>query len=101
MARDIEHGRAGDANASLSVGMHLAEHLAIAGEDAEVEKQAARWLHLAARQGHGDPAMLLAYRYRRGKGVDQSDTAAAFWFHQAAVDGNNVAILEPAKHGGL
>jgi len=93
MARDVEQGRAGDANASLNVGMHLAEHPVIAGDDPKVEEQAARWLHLAARQGHGDAAMLLAYRYHRGKGVDQSDTAAAFWFHQAAADGNNVAII--------
>jgi TPR repeat protein len=93
IARDIEQGRAGDANASLSVGMHLADHPAIADEDAEIERQTARWLHLAALQGHQDAAMLLAYRYRRGQGVGQSDTAAAFWFHQSAADGNNVAMI--------
>ena len=37
--------------------------------------------------------MFLAYRYRRGKGVEQNDTAAAFWFHQSAADGNNVAMI--------
>jgi TPR repeat protein len=93
MARDIEQGRAGDANASLSVGMHLAQHPVIAGDDAKVEEQAARWLHLAARQGHADAAMFLASRYLRGRGVEQSDAAAAFWFHQAASEGNNVAMI--------
>jgi TPR repeat protein len=93
MARDIALGRAGDAGASLSVGMHLAQQRMLAGDDPKVEEQAARWLHLAARQGNADAAMFLGYRYLRGKGVEESELAAAFWFHQAASDGNNVAMI--------
>ena len=93
ISRDAEDGRAGDANASFSVGLHLSERPEIAGGDASLSQQAARWLHLAASQGHQDAAMLLGYRYRRGHGVPASDGAAAYWFHQAATRDNNVAMV--------
>jgi TPR repeat protein len=40
-----------------------------------------------------DAALFAGYRYRHGIGVRQSDEAAAYWYYESAVRGNNVAMV--------
>jgi TPR repeat protein len=40
-----------------------------------------------------DAPLFAAYRYRRGIGVRQNEEAAAYWYYESAVRGNNVAMV--------
>ncbi len=48
-------------------------------------------LRFAAEDGHAESMFLLGVAYAQGKGVEQSDTVAARWFHQAARKGHSRA----------
>ncbi len=45
-------------------------------------------LRFAAEDGHAESMFLLGVAYAQGRGVEQSDTLAARWFHQAARKGH-------------
>jgi TPR repeat protein len=89
----VEDAFAGNGHASFALGMQMRELSVVMGVDAQIEEQAARWLHLAAQRRHPDAAAQLAYRYQRGSGVPQSDEAAAFWFQQGALLGDKTAMV--------
>jgi TPR repeat protein len=86
---DAEDGLAGNPNASAAIAMHLTAGTAIPRNDEE----AARWLYLAATQGHRDAYLQLGYRYHRGLGVRRNDKRAAYWFHTGASAGDRLAMV--------
>ena len=85
-------GISGNPHASLATATHLSLESAMAGTHLATEQEAARWLHLAVTQEHPDAFRLLAFRYGRGRGVPQNDSAAAFWFHQGALRGDAISM---------
>jgi TPR repeat protein len=91
--RRAEDGLDGNPNASIGVGLHLSLEAALAGMDERMDAEAAKWLNLAAMQGHPDAYRMLGFRYFHGRGVPQSDTGAAYWFHQGAIHGDGVAMV--------
>jgi TPR repeat protein len=56
------------------------------------DAEAAKWLLLAADQGHQDAYLQLGHRYLRGLGLEQSDEAAAYWFYQGATHGDTLGM---------
>jgi hypothetical protein len=89
LALNAEDGLTGNPNASFSVAMHLMGGTSIPRNDEE----AARWLYLAAKQGHNDAYLRLGYRYHRGLGVQRNDRTAAYWFHTGASAGDRYAMV--------
>ena len=69
--------------------MHLTAETAIPRNDEE----AARWLYLAATQGHRDAYLQLGYRYHRGLGVRRNDKKAAYMVSHRCVSRG------PPRHG--
>src|SRR5688572_22380328 len=51
-----------------------------------------------AEQGHPDAFAALGHRYLRGLGVEQNDSAAAYWFSKSASSGNRAGM---SALGGL
>lgn len=49
--------------------------------------EAAKWLRMAARQGHPDAMVKLANLYEHGRGVERSRLIAEVWYRKAAVEG--------------
>jgi TPR repeat protein len=92
-ASRAEDGLRGNAHASIGVAMHLGTESVLGPENPRLEDEAARWLNLAATQEHLDAFRLLAFRYSRGRGVAQSDAAAAYWFHQGALRGDQISMI--------
>ena len=93
LARRAEEGLAGDANASLSIGVQLSLESALVGMREETEVEAARWLHLAASQNHPDAFRMLGFRYFHGRGVPQNAVASAYWFQQGALRGDSISMV--------
>lgn len=89
LAADAQDGLAGNPDASAAMAMHLTAGTAIPRNDEE----AARWLYLAATQGHRDAFLQLGYRYHRGLGVRRNDKTAAYWFHAGASAGDRLAMV--------
>jgi uncharacterized protein len=88
-AANVEDGLAGDSGASFGLAMLFTAGHAVPRNDEE----AARWLELAARQGHSDAPLQLGHRYHRGLGVPQSDEAAAYWLMTGANAGDRLAMV--------
>jgi TPR repeat protein len=55
--------------------------------------EAAKWVLLAANQGHQNAYIQLGRRYLRGLGLEQSDEAAAYWFYQGATHGDTLGMI--------
>jgi len=53
--------------------------------------EAARWLRLAANQGHAAAQSTLAYCYANGLGIPQDHAEARQWYHLAADNGDDDA----------
>ncbi len=49
--------------------------------------EAAKWLRLAARQGHAKAMVRLAELYEHGKGVERSQLLAEVWYRKAVIEG--------------
>ncbi|MHA1570786.1 MAG: tetratricopeptide repeat protein [Alphaproteobacteria bacterium] len=58
--------------------------------------EAAKWLRLAARQGHAKAMVRLAELYEHGKGVERSHLLARVWNRKAAIEG---AMADQASRG--
>ena len=80
----MANGERGSSAESLTVATQLGLHAFIFGPDERIEREAIRWLTLAAQQGHPDASRMLAHRYAHGIGVPRDDGRAAAWFDQAA-----------------
>lgn len=91
LARDKQDGLGGNGHAALAVAFHFITRAFLAGGDARLDAEAARWLHVAAFHGHRDAFKLLGYRYLRGRGVPQSDETAAYFFQRGAVRDDQVS----------
>ena len=89
LPRIAQDAIAGNSAASISLGYDLTIGTAVRRNDEE----AARWFHLAARQGHPDAYVQLGYRYSRGVGVPQNDATAAYWYGRAAAAGNRPGMV--------
>jgi TPR repeat protein len=85
----VEQAEGGNANASFAVAMDLAKGRPGSREDQE----AARWIGLAASQGHRDAFIRLGHIYRDGIGVPQDAAAAAYWFHAGATHEDKNAMV--------
>ena len=55
--------------------------------------EAAKWVLLAANQGHQNAYVQLGHRYLRDLGLEQSDEAAAYWFYQGANHGDRLGMI--------
>ena len=92
-----KHAEQGNAVAQFTLGQMYVEdtrHLsAVLGvpEMANDDLEAARWLHLAAEQGHPDAQLRLGLMYALGEGVPTDDAEAMRWFRLAAEQGNESA----------
>ena len=51
-------------------------------------KETVKGLRSKAEDGHAESMFLLGVAYAQGRGVEQNETAAARWFHQAARKGH-------------
>ena len=89
LATNAADGLAGNPHASAWIAMQFTGGTAIPRNDEE----AARWLYLAATQGHRDAYLQLGYRYHRGLGVRRNDKTAAYWFHTGASAGDRNAMV--------
>ena len=87
-----EDARSGNGNASLSIAMHLRDEHLVGGQPV-IEEEAARWMYLAAEQGHVNAFMFLGYRFQHGLGVPRDDRIAAYWFHQGALRGDAISMV--------
>lgn len=85
----VEQAEAGNGNASLALAMDLTNGTPGQREDEE----AARWLGLAASQGHRDAFIRLGYIYSHGIGVPQDAAAAAYWFRAGATHEDKNAMV--------
>lgn len=56
--------------------------------------EAEKWNRLAASQGIQDAQFMLAYAYKEGRGVEQSNRTAHVWFNIAAMYGDVQAASE-------
>lgn len=83
----LVEARRGDASAQGYLGVLYAKGQGIPQDD----KEAARWLRLAAEQGNATAQTNLGALYAKGRGVPQDDKEAARLFHQAAVQGDVTA----------
>lgn len=85
----VKDALAGNGNASLLIAQQL-----LSGTPGPMEyAQAARWMALAASQGHPDAFIRLAHMYRHGIGVAQDDKTAAYWFRAGATHGDKYAMV--------
>ena len=79
---------AGDAQAQFGLGRTYEYGFINVPEDADVlDAEAARWLRLAAEQGHADAQNYLGDRYWTGEGVPQDYAEAVHWYRLAAYQG--------------
>jgi TPR repeat protein len=75
----------GDADAQAFLGTMYASGSGGLPHD---EREAARLFMLAAKQGNDDAQYNLGVLYKDGRGVDQDEGLAVFWFTKAAEQGN-------------
>jgi hypothetical protein len=57
-------------------------------ENGEDLKETVKSLRFKAEDGHAESMFLLGVAYAQGRGVEQNETAAARWFHQASRKGH-------------
>lgn len=79
-----ERAEGGDVAAAYRWGRHLQRTGAFASGSS--------WVRKAAEQGHVEAQNAVAYAYRKGHGVEQSDASALEWYKRAAEQGHVSAM---------
>jgi len=78
----------GNADAQFELAVMYALGLGVP----QVDKEAVKWLNLAAEQGHATAQYNLGDMYERGRGVPQDYIKAHMWFNLAGAKGNVQAV---------
>jgi len=84
----LGQARAGSATAALLLGEKFADGKGIPQKD----KEAARWLKVAAEAGEPVAQYRLGTLYERGNGVPEDAAQAMHWYGEAAMRGNRRAM---------
>ncbi len=76
-----------DANAQYLIGRKY-----LTGEEAPLNhKEANKWFHLAAENGHVEAQFQLGISYEKGRGVEHDLVKALTWYNKAAEQGSLAA----------
>lgn len=91
LLQTINLAKQGDSEARFQLGKHYSS-----GRGARYD-EAAKWLKLAAEQGHVDAQIHLSSLYYKGKGVPQDWIEAYAWSVRADMNGNSMAREQLAE----